>query len=52
MAGAKVILMTPIRDWDVETDGDGSSDDLLYTFKCAPLIRFVTIFLPSKLARV
>ena len=33
-------------------DGDGSHDeDLLYTFKCAPLILFTTTVFPSKLAR-
>lgn len=39
-------------DWDVETDGDGSCDNLLYTFKCVTLILFVTILFPSNFARV
>ena len=40
-------------DWGVEADGAGScDDDLLYTFKCAPLILVVTIFFPSKLDSV
>ena len=36
----------------VEVDGEGSLDeDLLYIFKCAPLILFTLILFPSKSER-